>query len=279
MKNFTSLSPAQLLEVLVGDIMTKGRPEPEAFDYWNNLGDLSGRISQEQKFDQVIRILEMKAPSKPLAAMESCGLLAFCMPLCFPIKKGLARRDLKSVIERFDKCGGQLPVRINTFLFPFDREKARETLVQADFDPEVVELMISALDDMEDFVLIKDRDRLKRFVYRKGKDYYCYIDSLAEQLNLALDFPEYKRLSKKYLMEEIERNHEVIFPQDLAIKAQDLAAVGIEMGEEAEEMMGMLAEHCHLKPYDNQPRILLKQAKALKNSKLKRFFRNVRWIK
>lgn len=274
---FRALSPSEMLTVMIKDIIGSGSINKANYDYWKGLGNID--IEDEEKFDHIITILDMKSPSSTLEVLYDTGIMEYCMTLCFPIKKSYQRRDLKSVIERFDKCGGELVVRIATFLFPFEIDKAQETLEKANFDSEVIALIISSLKDIEDFVLINKKEKLKNFIFNKGWDYYYFIDSLAQQLNLALDFPAYKRLSKQYLVEEIKNNHEPIFPEDLKIIPSELIESGITEVTETEEMMKMLAEHCHLKPYENKKEMLLKRAEVLKKSKLKRVFRRIQWIR
>lgn len=278
-KYFRNLSPADMLSVMIKEIIAKGSINITNFEYWKELGNTVNEVGDEEKFDHIIEILNMKAPSSTLKILYDTGLMEYCLPICFPIKKSISRRDFESIIEKFDKCGQELPVRITVFLFPFEVDKVQETLQKANFNPEIIKMMLSALKDIEDFVLIKEKEKLKKFIFRKGWDYYYFIDSFAKQLNLTLEFPEYKRLSKQYLVEEIKKHHEPIFPDDLKIRPSDLIESGITKEGETEEMMKMLAEHCHLKPYDNRKDMLLKRAEELKKSKLKRVFRNVMWIR
>ena len=277
---FKTLTPEGMLTVMVEDLLMNHSIRRTNFEVWESLGDAKDGISTEYRFDELIKVIETDAPSVPLEKMVSTGLLEFCMPGCFPIKKRISVRDLKTIIKNFDKCGGELPTRLSMFLFPFPPETVKGFLTECNFDEHVITLIVDALTEIEDFTLIKDGTHLKKYIYKNGMEKYYFITALAEQISTGLDFPEYRHLSKEYIMKEIIRNNEPIFPKDLAIESQQLIEDGIvETPEEAEVMMGLLVEHIHGKPLENTQEKLLKQAQAYKKSKLKKAFRNVNWIK
>ncbi|MEG0924337.1 MAG: hypothetical protein RSE98_04745 [Anaerovoracaceae bacterium] len=276
---FETLSESDKLSVLVLDIIKNGSVKKANLECWEKIGDEKNNISEEHRFDEITRVIETKAPSKTLKVLMSTGLLEFCLPHCFPIKKRLSWRDLDLIISRFDKVKGETAVRLAILLFPFQLEKTRETLENANFDPEVIDIMVNSLKDLEDFTLIRQKEHLKKFIFEHGSEEYNFIVSLTEEIATALDFPEYRHMSKRYLMDEIKRLKEPIYVEDLAITKEDIVENGIVTADEADELLKMLVPFVHFKPYENKKEILIKRAKSLHKNPVKRAFRNVNWMK
>ena len=276
---FSSLPPYHKLQVMIIDIIKNQSIKKSNFQCWQDCNDENQGIKDEERIDEILKILQLKNPSKTLSILYSTGLLEFCLHYCFPIKKKLSLRDFNTIIKRMDLCKGEIAVKLGILLFPFDVDNVAKILENANFAEDVIHIITKSLKHIEDFTLIKQGQQLKQFVYKHGIEVYNYIVSFSEELVVALDLPEYKHKSKQFIMEEIRRRREPIFIEDLVIDENDLLQQGIMNPEEAKEMLHLLVEHTHIKPFDNKREVLLRLAVKFYKNPVRRAFRKVNWIK
>ena len=90
-------------------------------------------------------------------------------------------------------------------------------------------------------------------------------------------FSDTKIKSKMYMLEEIKKFREPIFPEDLKIDANDLAEAGICKRENAEKVLRMVTEEVHTHPRKNTREQLLKLAKVYSKNKIAAAFRGIHW--
>ncbi len=112
-----------------------------------------------------------------------------------------------------------------------------------------------------------------------GMDQYEYMFEMSGNFVRAYEFPKYRYLSKKYLLDEIRVQKEPIFPEDLDVSRDDLMESGLADRESVDELMMMLAEHLINKPFKNNREELFEIARKMNKNKLFKHFRRVNWIR
>jgi hypothetical protein len=131
---------------------------------------------------------------------------------------------------------------------------------------------------MMDLHFAVDKYSLKRFIYLNGQDVYDFLNSLSKQQREVYETPGFRIESRYYILDEINKNREPIYVEDLAIDGNDLIEAGIVEGEKVGEMLKMLVDVVHRFPGLNTKPKLLKKAKALKNP-IRAKFRNFYFVK
>lgn len=129
-----------------------------------------------------------------------------------------------------------------------------------------------------DLYFTTDKYALKRFIYLNGEDIYDFLTGISKQQREVYDLPGHRIESRYYLLDDLRKNREPLFVEDLAITGADLIEAGIVKGEKVGEMLNMLIDVAHRFPGLNTKPKLLKKAKALKNP-LRAKFRNVYFMK
>ncbi len=129
-----------------------------------------------------------------------------------------------------------------------------------------------------DLYFAVDKYSLKRFIYLNGEDIYEFLTSICKQQREVYDFPGYRIESRYYILDDIRKNREPIYVEDLAINGSDLIEAGIVKGEKVGEMLKMLVDVVHRFPGLNTKPKLLKKAKALKNP-IRAKLRNIYFVK
>ncbi len=100
---FKTLEPAEMMYVLVSDIILRGDVKKSNFEYWLTQEERWPEISAEDRMDQVLRVLEDESPSAALQAFQKVGFMRFCMPRCFPIRKLMDKKTFYSIIDNFNQ--------------------------------------------------------------------------------------------------------------------------------------------------------------------------------
>ena len=257
---FAELSPAEKLHVLVEDIKLNGNVKKKNYMIWLDTTD-APQITQEERLDEVISVLEMPAPAATLQELQRLGFLKFCMGSAYYSMKVLDKKTYYKIIDNFDKCDDPDPVmRMTLFMFPFDPEHSRETLLEGQLEPETVDWMIRASSKYLDFKALKNEVSLKRFIATYGLEFYYFMDDFATILLKVTGMKnEYGRLSSRQYVDRWVRHHHPLSVEDLNVTVEDLKEIGFEE-EDTGIVLQNLLEHCFKSPEDNSRERLLELA-------------------
>jgi hypothetical protein len=284
MKNpakFKELRPCEQLEALFFDLMKNGTFNKDNLIEWNEKVKNNGisYINNEYfKVVQIVRLLDGEPDTNMIETIINTKILEFCLPKLFTKLNKNITINLNLFGKNISKVKGDGLDKFVLLLTIFPKASSLDTLGLLNLDEKYYKYFV-AIDKLEDFTIINDKDELKRFIYNNGKDVYDYMFRLSSNYIKAYEFPEYRYLSKKYLLEEIYKQKEPIFPEDLAIDRNDLMESGIADRNNVDELMNLLTEHVHNKPYKNNREDLLEAAERISRSKLQRIFRKIKWIK
>ena len=266
---FATLPPANKMDVLIEDIIINGDAKKKNFERWFEDKEQWDEISMEDRMDEVLKILQLAKPGKALQVFQKTGFMAFCMPKCFPIKKLMDKKSFYAVIDHFDNCGSDdLVFRFNVLMFAFDPRATRETMEDANFDPDTIKWVMQTIDNYMDYLQVKHLNQLKHFLKGWGKDFYYYMDDYAQAIFDITRFNEYRRPDSRRAVTQMIKRGDPFEPGDLDITRQELIDAGAESEEEVDALIDLLLEHCLKKPTDNINPILMKLVKKYPQSKI-----------
>ena len=275
------LKPCEQLEVIISELINKNELGEKNFSWLNEQliqNENYYKINEYFKIIQILRVLDSDISDKGIETLINTKIVEICVPKLFTnINKNITT-NLALYSKNYTKIKGDGLDKLTLLLAIFPRKAAIDTIETLDMGEQGVKYLM-AIDLLEDFTIINDKDELKRFIYKYGRDVNEYLFKLTANYIKVYEFPEYRYLSKKYLLEELIKQKEPIFPEDLVIDENDLMESGITDRDGAKELLIMLTEHVHNKPYKNNREDLLEEAEKFSRSKLKRIFRKVKWIK
>ncbi len=278
---FKVLSPNEQLEVIVSDLIENEKINYGNLEFFLKQEEINGNdyINNEYfKLIQLIRWLDEANGKDKVETIINTKMIELCLPKIITIKNKITTKNLELYAKNLNKVKGDGLDKLILLLTIFPKNPSIEIVNKLDLGENGAKYIL-ALDIMEDFTIINDKVELKRFIYKYGLDFYDYMFKLSANYIKAYEFPEYRYLSKKYLIEDIYTNEEPIFLEDLAIDENDLVENGITDSDGAKEMLLLLIEHIHNKPFKNKRVVLLEESEKLKKSKIKRIFRKVNWIR
>lgn len=268
---FKTLPPANMLDVLVKDIMANGDVKKKNFETWLECKDKWDEITQEERMDEIISVLEQERPSKTLRGMQKIGFMRFCLPECFPIKKVMDKRAYYAIIDNFDNCFDDDPVlRLNLLMFPFDPRDTRKTFEDSNLDPDTIEWMMDAIENSLDFMQVGHMKQLKRLICDYSLDFYYYLNHYADVIFKVTHLNDYRRQPTIDVVRGLIKRGDPLEIADLDITKEDLKEDGFETEEEQQACLELLMEHCLVKPKDNIKVILLREADSYSDAKLKK---------
>ena len=242
---------------------------------------LLGTVKPEKIRDEFTDILAAPHAGKGLNMLMSTGLIRVI--LGEQQFNGLTRReksDLLALCEGIEKTKQVPERRLGLFYSLIHKKRALPSINKLNFDEETHQHLVDAVHDMPKLYFTARPEDLKRFIYDRSMARYEYLANLEKAQRIALGYEsETKIRSKIYMLEEIKRNHEVIFVEDLAIDANDLIEAGICDETNVEKMLLMLTESTHIRPKQNNREELLKLAKKYKRNKIAAWGRGVSWLR
>lgn len=257
---FKALTPAQKLHVLFQDVIRNGSVKKKNYNDWLLTPDKSSKISQEEKLDEILDVLQMEEPARTLVILDRMNFIQFCLPKCFPLIRG--KKVYDAILQNFDECREQdLSFRTNVFFFPFDTKDSRETMLEANFDPDTVDWMIQTIEKHPPFLQIKSVERLKLFLHEFGTEFYYYMNTYAQVIFEMTKMREFVRLDSVQVVDLIIRRGDPLQVEDLKISSEELQEGGIKE-KDISNTMELLLQHCFKKPEDNNPETLLRYAKT-----------------
>lgn len=175
---------------------------------------------------------------------------------------------LKPVVER----------RLGLFYMCFEK-KGLWAIEKLKYDTKTHQHLTDAMTQMTKIYFLANKTELKNYIYNVGMERYDYLQNLAKAHKIVYPQGNVKVENRHYMMEEIVKNNEPIFLEDLAITRQDIIDAGIADDEKADRLLQLLPALVHRKPNLNQKEDLLKHARKFSKNKLKAAFRGVEWLK
>lgn len=236
------------------------------------------KISADRKRIELEKLITAKNSGKALRICISAGVLGAVFGDCYPTKGKMDNGNLEVLIQNIDKSRNDVDLRLALLLLCFEKQKAMDAIEKLNLSKDRARLQEAAQNLLTDLYFAADKYSLKRFIYLNGKSIYEFLSDICKQQREVYDAPGYRIESRYYILDDIKKNREPIYIEDLAIGGKDLIEAGIAEGEKVGEMLKMLIDVVHRFPGLNTKPKLLKKAKALKNP-IRAMFRNIYLIK
>lgn len=235
-------------------------------------------VSQDRKRVEFEKTLISKEAGKALRISTSSNILAALVGDCYPPKGRMDNGNLEVLIQNIDRSRRDVDLRLALLLLCFEKNKALHLIDKMNLSKERSRMQKAAQNLLMDLYFATDKYAIKRFIYLNGEDVYNFLTDLCKQQRDVYDTPGYRIESRYYLLDDIKKNKEPIYIEDLAVSGKDLIEAGIAQGEKVGEMLKMLIDVAHRFPGLNTKPKLLKKAKSLKNP-LRAKFRNYYFVK
>lgn len=245
-----------------------------------NYGLLAG-LRPEKIRDEFTDILASKHAGKGLNMLMNTGIIRIILgEECFARLTHREKSDLITLCEGIEKTKQVPERRLGLFYSAIGKKRSLPSIERLGFDEETHQHLVDAVYDMPKLYFTARPQDLKRFIYDRSMDRYEYLLSLEKAQRIAFGYDsETKIRSKIYMLDEIRKNREVIFIEDLAVDANDLIEAGICDETNAQKMLMMLTESTHIKPKQNTREELLRLAKKYKRNKIAAWSRGVSWLR
>lgn len=217
---------------------------------------------------------------KGLRLLMQLGVMPYIIgeDLANNMKRSEANK-LEELIEGIDKTYRVLERRLGVFYECFEKRRAEAAVEFLNYGGKMKQRLIDAIYVAEKLYFVPGKVELKDFLVEYGMDRYEYLHNLAKASRIIYDQYDSRILGRQAMLEEIERNNEPVFVEDLAIDGNDLIEEGIAKGEDVGKILVMLTDMVHRKPYENTRETLLKYARKFSKSKLIAALRKVMWIR
>ena len=236
------------------------------------------QISMDRRRIEFEKLLTAKNTGKALRISASSNVLNAVFNDCYPPKGKMENGDLAALIQNIDKSRCDVDLRLALLLLCFDKQKALKAIDELNLSKERARMQKAAQNLLMDLYFAVEKYALKRFIYLNGADVYDFLTRLCKQQRDVYETPGYRIESRYYILDDIRKNREPMYVEDLAINGNDLIEAGIVQGEKVGEMLKMLVDVVHRFPGLNTKPKLLKKAKALKNP-IRAKFRNIYFAK
>ncbi len=195
----------------------------------------------------------------------------------------LSKREVNDLLILSKNIDRSKPVearRLGLFFTCIDKKKIRPAIERLCFDEETHQHLIDAINDMPKLYFAATKPALKKFIYQHGMDRYEYLLNMEKAQRIVFEYhSDTKIKSKMYMLDEIQRFREPIFPEDLKVDAEDLIEAGICTEANVEKVMRMMTEELHTHPRKNNREELMKLAKLYSKNKVAAALRGIHWIK
>ncbi len=239
---------------------------------------LLDQISIDRKRLEFEKLIVTKNAGKALRISTSSGVLGALFDDCYPPKGKMDNGDLEVLIQNIDRARQDVDLRLALVLLCFEKQKAMKAIDSLMLSKERARLQKAAQNLLTDLYFAVDKYSLKRFIYLNGEEIYEFLNDICKQQREVYETPGYRIESRYYILDDIKKNREPIYVEDLAIGGKDLIEAGIAEGEKVGQMLNMLIDVVHRFPGLNTKAKLLKKAKALRNP-IRAKFRNIYFIK
>lgn len=250
----------------------------ETFDAMRKTSKLLMQISADRRRQEFEKLIVTKNTGKALRMCVSANVFPAIVGECYPPKGKQEQGDLKELLQYIDRAKPQVDLRMALFLLCFDRRKALKAIDDLNYSGDTAKKLKAAQNLMMDLYFAVEKYSLKRLIYLNGEDIYEFLTGVAKMQRDVYGVPGYRIESRYYILDDIKKNREPIYADQLAINGDDLIEAGIAQGEMVGRILTMLVDVVHRYPGLNTKPKLLKKAKQLKNP-LYAKFRNLYLMK
>lgn len=238
---------------------------------------LTETANPEKLRDEFTMLVSAEHAGKGLNMLMDTGLVSAILGQ--HVVDSLTRREMQDLTVLGENIDRTKPVeerRLGLFFTCVDKKKARPAIERLKFDEKTEQHLIDAINDLPKLYFTATKPALKKFIYERGMERYEYLLNMEKAQRIVFEyFSDTKIKSKMYMLDEIKKFREPIFPEDLRIDANDLIEAGICTRDNADKMLGMLTEELHTHPRKNTREELLKLAKLYSKNKVAAMFRGI----
>jgi tRNA nucleotidyltransferase/poly(A) polymerase len=237
----------------------------ETFSAMRETSNLLSEISMDRRRQEFMKLIVSKNTGKALRMCVSANVMPTLFGEAYPPKGRKDFGNLEELLQNIDQGRVEALTRMALVFLCFNQKKALKALEDMHFDGESEKKLREAITLMEDLYFASDNYLMKRFIYSNGMETYDFLTSVCKQQRDVYNVAAFRIASRYYILDDIRKNHEPIFVEDLAINAEDLIREKIAEGEQVGKTLSMLADVVHRFPGMNTKPKLLKKAKQLKN--------------
>ena len=109
---------------------------------------------------------------------------------------------------------------------------------------------------------------------------YNFYDKMLKAQNIVYELDNMQQFARDEIIKVILHQHQPIFIEDMVIDADDIIEAGItDDPERAQYLLELLLTPLHRDVSNNERDKLLKFARAFNKSRLRRTFRDVKWVR
>ncbi|MEF9921928.1 MAG: hypothetical protein RR313_08950 [Anaerovoracaceae bacterium] len=237
-------------------------------------------VSVDRIRGELERILVATYAGKGLNMMASSGIMAAVVGE--EVSKKMNSREMMNfttLCENIDKTKQVRTRRLGLLYTCFDKKRGLQAIDRLNYDSETYALLYEAMTEMINIQFLYEAKDFKRFLVEHGIEKYNYLHNLSKAQRIIYNQHVTKIESRNHMMNEIIKNREPVFIEDLAIDGNDILEAGIAHGEKVGELLLMLTDVVHKEPKLNTRKDLLEKAKKFSKSKLAASARRVKWMK
>ena len=199
-----------------------------------------------------------------------------------PEGKSSVPRERKEYDKLSENIGKTKPIplrRMGLFYLVFDKnyKKALHYLPQ---EEETLDYLEEAKRLCPKLYFCKNEEQLKDFIASMGWKKYNFYDKMLKAQNIVYELDNMQQFARDEIIKVILHQHQPIFIEDMVIDADDIIEAGItDDPERAQYLLELLLTPLHRDVSNNERDKLLKFARAFNKSRLRRTFRDVKWVR
>ncbi|MGX8773650.1 MAG: hypothetical protein ACSW8G_01185 [Bacillota bacterium] len=189
------------------------------------------------------------------------------------------KKDYEKLSDNIDRTK-RIPLRrLGLFYLVFDKHynKALHYLPQ---EEESLDYLEEAKRLCPKLHFCRTDEALKDFISKLGWRKYNFYDKLLKAQNIVFELDNQQQVARDAIVKLILHQKQPIFVEDLVIDADDIIEAGItDDPDRAEYLLELLLTPVHRDMENNERDKLLKFARGFNKSRLRRTFRDVKWLK
>jgi hypothetical protein len=218
--------------------------------------------------------------SRGLGLATEAGLLPHVLGVgVWENARGAAREEFLTLIRGLDLARPETAYRWALIFRRFNRKPMEAAVMALRFDKKTENRLLKTLRCADKIYFLNTKLEFKRFVKRCGFDDYYFIDRVARQEKKIFDRRDLKIENRLYILEEIRAKGEPLEIRDLAVGERELTESGVCAKEDCARILSSLLDIVIIKPQNNKPDILLREAARIKRNPLLVLTNKVNWIK
>lgn len=228
--------------------------------------------------DKFEDILSAEHGARGLRMAVAAEVMPYVLGEAWPPKSRYEIDQFNGLLENLDVTRPDIEYRFPMLFMCFDEKRAIQAIDHLGFDRETAEMYKIALKKVQDLYFVVKPHDFKKFLYLNGKESYEYWEVLAKQQRKLYDHPENRIMSRYYMLQEFKQLKMAIYPEDLAVDADDLIAAGVPT-DKVGYILEKLLYRVHYFPRRNTREYLLSEAKRCSRNPLGKFFRDVHFFR